>query len=150
MRKLLLVLLIIFTFDRVGYSPEYRTLPIVRPNPIFHMTMEDVDVWLKECSIKFPSIVKAQIRLETGHFTSLICRENKNLFGMRYPSQRSTTAIGELNGHALYTSYKSSIEDYKIWQDIYYCKGENYYTFLLRIKYATDSSYINKLKYIKI
>lgn len=148
MKRLLLILCIIFMFDRVGYSPEYKTLTIEKPTPIFYLSMEDINLWIKECRIKYPSIVRAQINLETGYLTSKIFKENKNLFGMRYPFQRETTALGELYNHAFYKDYKESVIDYKIWQSLYYHKGENYYTFLQRMGYATDEKYLKKLQKI--
>ena len=95
--------------------------------------------------IKHPDIVMAQARLETGNFTSNICRRNHNLFGMKLPKQRRTTAIGESTGHAKYSSWEKSIEDYKIWQDTFYIEGD-YYNFLESHGYATSNTYISKLK----
>jgi len=95
--------------------------------------------------IKHPDIVMAQARLETGNFTSGICKRNNNLFGMKLPKQRRTTAIGESKGHARYNNWKKSVEDYKIWQDTFYKEGD-YYIFLESHGYATSNTYISKLK----
>lgn len=53
----------------------------------------------------------AQAAHETSNFTSKIFRENNNLFGMKFPKVRKTTAIGERYGHAIYNSLKESVED---------------------------------------
>ena len=67
--------------------------------------------------IKYPDIVMAQAKIESGHFTSAIFKENNNLFGMKLPAQRKTTAIGKNRGHAKYETWQDSVKDYKIWQD---------------------------------
>ncbi len=38
--------------------------------------------YILDLNIRFPHIVMAQAKVETGHFTSPIFRENNNLFGM--------------------------------------------------------------------
>jgi len=96
-------------------------------------------------------IVVSQAILETNTFSSSIFSENNNLFGMKEPSVRQTTAIGTNRGHAEYVHWTYSIKDYKLWYDymtrngVYY----NYYTFLTRIGYAEDEKYISKLRNIE-
>jgi len=135
-----------FSSSLAGFCPGERVFYIEKSNSIIYISWNDIDGYLKKHKVRYPQIAKAQIRLETGHLKSVICKENKNLFGMRYAPQRATTAIGELNNHALYVNYEKSIEDYKLWQDLYYHKGEDYYLFLLRVGYAQDQKYITKLK----
>lgn len=50
---------------------------------------------LEQYHVKYPRIVIAQALLETGYFTSRVCWECKNLFGLRRPSDGS---YYELNG----------------------------------------------------
>jgi len=57
----------------------------------------------------------AQAAHETGNFTSDIFKNNNNLFGMKLPRVRNTTAIGERKGHAIYRSTIDSIKDFKIY-----------------------------------
>ena len=57
-------------------------------------------------------MITAQAGFETGNFTSAIFRENNNLFGMKLPKVRKTTAIGENRGHAVYKSLDDCIKDY--------------------------------------
>ena len=40
-----------------------------------------------------------------------------NLFGMRLPKARKTTAIGKKRHYAVYKDWISSVEDYKHWQN---------------------------------
>lgn len=60
-------------------------------------------------------ILIAQSAFETGNFTSKIFIENNNLFGMRLPRVRETTATGEKHGHATYSSLEDSIKDMRLY-----------------------------------
>jgi len=86
--------------------------------------------------IKHPKIVYNQAKLETGNFISNKFKKYNALFGF----QISDTNIIK------YKSWKESVIDYKAWQMKRLKNNENYYDFLVRIKYANDSNYINKLK----
>ena len=95
---------------------------------------------LKELNVKFPYIVLAQSKLETGNFTSKIFRENNNLFGMREAKQRITTAQGTENNHAYYHSWQESILDYAFYQCRYLSNinSEEQYFNYLKQSYAED------------
>jgi len=45
---------------------------------------EELVDMIKDLDIKHPHIVLAQSIVETGHWTSLVFRENHNLFGMKF------------------------------------------------------------------
>lgn len=64
---------------------------------------------------KTSEYIAALSSLETGSWTSNIYRENNNLFGMRCPQIRETTAVGCKNGFAVYESTSDSIEDFLKW-----------------------------------
>lgn len=130
-------------------APEFHSILIERQEGIWHIDITEISSLLRKHQVKYPQIVLKQVCLETGYLTSDILKANKNLFGMRYAPGRKTTATGEQFGCAIYASIGKSIEDYKIWQDLYY-KGGDYYSYLQRIGYATDREYISKLKKIKI
>ena len=86
--------------------------------------------------IEYPNIVLAQAKLESGNFTSNRFKEYNALFGF----QTSNTNIIK------YKSWKESVINYKNWQMRRLKDGENYYDFLIRVGYSTDSNYVNKLK----
>jgi hypothetical protein len=86
--------------------------------------------------IEYPSIVLAQAKHETGNYTSNRFIKYNALFGF----QTSDTSIIK------YKSWKESVIAYKCWQMKRLKPDENYYDFLVRVKYSQDSSYINKLK----
>lgn len=103
---------------------------------------------MNQVGILFPDVVMAQSRLETGNFTSKVFKENNNLFGMKLPRVRNTTAIGEQNSHATYASWLQSVADYKLWQDevIKKYRTKRAYLRYLSKNYAEDKKYIHKLK----
>jgi flagellum-specific peptidoglycan hydrolase FlgJ len=86
--------------------------------------------------IEYPDIVLAQARLESGNFTSNRFIKHNALFGF----QTSNTNVLK------YKSWKESVINYKNWQMRRLKDGENYYDFLVRVKYSEDPNYINKLK----
>ncbi len=105
---------------------------------------------LKELNIKFPHIVLAQARLETGNYTSKVFRENNNLFGMREARQRITTAKGTEHNHAYYHTWFESLLDYSFYQCRYLSNiqtEEQYFQYLDQ-SYAEDNNYVSSLKNI--
>jgi hypothetical protein len=103
--------------------------------------------------VSSPEIAFRQAVLETGNFTSELFFYGNNLFGMRLPRTRNTTATGEFQYHARYYHWFDSVLDYKLWQ-VFYARLSydlsNYLEFLTIIRYATDQNYINKLQNIDI
>lgn len=103
---------------------------------------------MQDVGIVYPDIVMAQAKIETGHFTSRVFKENNNLFGMKLPRQRSTTAIGEQYNHANYTSWRQSVIDYKLWQDkvLTKVKSRRAYLKYLHKNYAENKQYVKLIK----
>lgn len=89
---------------------------------------------LKRQNIKHPNIVLAQAKLETGHYTSDVCKKNNNLFGLMK---------GDKYHH--FSHWKNSIKFYKKHIQSRY-NGGDYYNFLNNIGYAEDKNYIQKLR----
>lgn len=89
---------------------------------------------LKNQGVKFPEIVFAQAKLETGNFKADIFLVKKNLFAFR-----------SKKAYITYMTWKESVTAYKKFQDKYY-KGGDYYSFLKKIGYAEDTSYLKKVR----
>jgi uncharacterized FlgJ-related protein len=106
---------------------------------------------ITEKNIKFPEIVFAQAVLESGHFKAPIFTIKNNLFGMKVPKKRETTAINKgKKGYAKYHSWDSSVDDYLLWQE-FTLKNKNQltknqYLSLLGKIYAKDKNYVSSLK----
>jgi uncharacterized FlgJ-related protein len=105
---------------------------------------------LKKCNVKYPHIVLAQAKLESGNFSSKIFKQNHNMFGMRKAKQRITTAESEKNGYAYFRDWVDGIHDYCMYQSSVLCNitNEDEYFAKLSEKYAEDTTYVSKLKNI--
>jgi hypothetical protein len=103
---------------------------------------------LIKLKVKFPHIVLAQARLETGKYKSKIFRENHNLFGMKEASRRINTAVGTQYNHAYYEHWRESVYDYAFYQCRYFgsVTNESQYISSLGQSYAEDPDYVQKLK----
>jgi hypothetical protein len=102
----------------------------------------------KSLGVKYIDIMVAQARIETGWYTSKIFIHNNNIFGMKLPERRHTTAIGSNRGHAQYISWQQSVADYKIWQSKVLIKNKSRRKYLSYIgrNYAENGNYINLIK----
>lgn len=104
---------------------------------------------LKELNFKYPHIVLAQAKLESGNFTSHVFEVNHNMFGMKEATSRLNLAKGTDNGHATYATWEDSVMDYALWCTTYASKAqteEQYYQILSEVGYAENPTYIQKLK----
>lgn len=103
---------------------------------------------IRELRIKYPHIVLAQAKLESGDYRSFIFKNNNNLFGMKHPGVRPTTSMGCKFGYASYSSWRESVIDYLLYSTTQIknvSSEEEYYNFLGRM-YAENTSYVEILK----
>lgn len=106
--------------------------------------------YIFELNLKFPEIVFAQAKLESGNFSSPIFKENHNLFGMKMAKTRPTTAKGVRRNHAYYNNWRASVLDYALYQAAFLRKiqtEDEYYQYI-GSSYAEDPNYVNKVKKI--
>lgn len=94
---------------------------------------------LRHYDIVCPEIVYAQAVLETGHFKSVGCLRHHNLFGL-YDNKAKR--------YCRFNHWSESVVAYREWIQKRYKPPEDYYKFLSRIGYASDPTYISKLKQI--
>lgn len=92
-------------------------------------------------NIHHQDIVFAQAVLETGNFSSKLCVDHNNLFGL-YDSKHGR--------YYRFNHWTESVEAYQKWIQKRYKPPHDYYHFLDRIGYATDRNYTSKLKRIVI
>jgi flagellum-specific peptidoglycan hydrolase FlgJ len=141
MKKLILLVLLLLVV-----TGELKN-GVVKITPQYYLfSKENMIKLINDLNIAHPDIVIAQAIIESGNFKSNIFKENNNLFGMKMPEYRKTTAIGINRGHAVYSSWRESVIDYALWQG----KRARYSTknqYLRRLKsYAADPNYITKIK----
>ena len=99
-------------------------------------------------NIKFPHIVLAQAKLESGNYSSKIFKENHNLFGMKEARVRIDTSKGTQFNHAYYSHWKESVYDYAFYQCRYLSTlhtEKEYYSYLSK-SYAEANNYVDILK----
>lgn len=135
MKKLLLFLLLVTTMFASAKTPTHR----------------EVYQEIIKAGILYPEIAYAQAVLESGAFKSKLANANKNLFGMRMPRHRKTTATGKRYGYATYKSWKQSVADYKLWQDYLFKKKQmtiGEFKRYLNKMYSESTNYTAKLNSI--
>lgn len=108
---------------------KYNTLPLTQDNVTFVIKAE---------GLHHADVVIKQAILETGHFKSKLAKQG-NLFGLKGKK-----------GYYRYRHWSKSIIAYKEKIQSRYKQGEDYYSFLKRIKYCESSDYIQKLKHIQL
>jgi len=105
---------------------------------------------IKQLNFRYPHIILAQAKLESGHFKSTIFLENNNMFGMREAKLRANLAKGTNRNHAYYDSWQDCVLDYALYYStyLYKIKTEGEYFEYLRQNYAEDPTYVQRLKQI--
>jgi hypothetical protein len=101
-------------------------------------TADEVFQYLCEKGIAHPEIVIRQAILETGWFKAPFLMSRNNIFGFRTRQYMS------------FPSWQACADYYKQWQDKRYKDpSEDYYKFLVRVRYAVSSypTHLKKVKY---
>lgn len=106
--------------------------------PPKELNIESLYEALRKYNVMFPKIVVAQALLETGYFTSDVCLNYNNLFGLRRPSD---------GAYYQFTNWEQSVKAYKDYVQYKY-HGGDYLRFLQNIGYAEDPTYIYKVRSI--
>lgn len=127
-----------FTNPKIKYIQTVRVIEKEIPEDI---TLNDSSLVreLKNANVAQIAIAVAQAKLETGHYKSLVCRENKNLFGIKY--HKCKYVAGNKNNHACYNTYRDNIKCYAHVQSMYLKQIDG--------KYAESPVYIQQLKQIR-
>ena len=105
---------------------------------------------IRQLNFRYPHIILAQAKLESGHFKSTIFLENNNMFGMKEAKLRANLAKGTNRGHAYYETWQESVIDYALYYSSYLrsINTEGEYFEYLRQNYAEDPTYVQRLKEI--
>jgi uncharacterized FlgJ-related protein len=130
---LFLVILVItglvFTCNSVN---DYKITKFNKTTKVEDIELNDSAITTKliELGCILPNVALAQIKLESGNYTSKLVKTNKNLLGIR-----------KGNKYRVYNTYTECLQ--------HYIKIQNRYLKAIDGKYAEDSSYIYKLKNMK-
>lgn len=101
---------------------------------VLPLNRKNVMLELKKQKIPHANIVLKQSLLETGNYTSKVCKVHNNIFGIRKGKK-----------YKKYNNYIECITDYKKLISSRY-KGGDYFRFLEKIRYAEDPNYTDVLK----
>ena len=114
MKKLNLFIVLFFILSLKTFAKQQDAINIDTAEAL---NKQNLINYLVKTKVKFTEIVYVQILLETGNLKSKLCIKHNNLFGMRMPKKRRTTAIGVTkSGYSKYTNWKQSVDDYVLFQ----------------------------------
>ncbi len=132
-------------YDALYAKVDYlEQLIKIRTQEVDVLSLElNKDNFFRVCAyynVQFDSIVYRQAVLESGNFTSYLCRQHNNFLGLYNSSIHDYYKFDHwsecIRGYRDLVQYKYSVEKY----------GGDYYNFLKKLPYAEDSLYIQKLK----
>lgn len=143
-----IILIILFCFVSVSFHVEERVFKTVDRTEtrdtsfLSYNELNDSILYLAlvHYEVKHPKAVLAQAKLESGNFTSKHCRTKNNFLGL-YNSRKKE--------YFSFSHWTACIQGYKDMIEYKMKDGEDYYEFLTRIKYASDPTYIYKVKQIE-
>lgn len=147
--KQLVMLSVIILFMFSSFRQEVKFIPSVFKIHDTVLVADSVlDIKLTEKEILrelvkqgciLPNVALAQMKIETGNFKSAICKENKNIAGIK--TSKSKYVAGMNRNHCSYRTYKDCIKDY--------IRIQNRYLKNIDGRYAENPQYVQKLKTIK-
>jgi hypothetical protein len=94
---------------------------------------------LTQLGCMLPNVALAQFKVETGHFKSSICRENKNIAGIRNSASKLSKGLNR--GHNVYSTYRDCLRDY--------VRIQNKYLKNIDGRYAEAKDYTEKLTKVR-
>lgn len=96
-------------------------------------------------SVAYAQALYAQAAHETGNFKSNICVNGLNLFGMKQARKRPKLWIGEISGHAKYSSELDSLIDRMNWDAWHRINFQNFHDWIRQVQnkgYAENPLYV--------
>jgi uncharacterized FlgJ-related protein len=142
---ILLIIFMAFMAYVYNKAPElrleyiHRTDTIILEKKPMPLTDSAITHELTKLGCVLPNVALAQFKVETGHFTSAICKENKNIAGIR--NSASPLSIGKNRGHNVYKTYRDCLKDY--------VRIQNKYLKAIDGKYSESDGYVEYLKKVK-
>lgn len=102
--------------DRLIQAVQLAEVTVVPEVITEQPTLTEIRTYMLEVGVHNVDVAIKQILYHTDNLT---CITDNNLFGMKYPKKRETTAISSKNGYAQYNSWQASVLDYKFWQSCF-------------------------------
>lgn len=138
MKPVIYIMFACFLFYFGRYS-AIQLLPTTAPDTLFFSTeLNDSNLLnaLSAFEVSYPQIVLKQAKLESGNYTSRLCKENSNIFGLYNSGTKK---------YYYFSHWLEAVLAYKKLVQSKY-RGGCYYNFLEALPYAEDVEYIRKLK----
>lgn len=103
--------------------------------------------YLLEMRVPHAKIMFCQAKLESNSYRSEIFQTNKNMFGMKVATKRTTVSINNNRGYQSYCNWRESVTDYVLWSFSNKLDQLSDYEYLIYLSkvYAEDSNYTEKL-----
>lgn len=130
------------SFHDVNVMPKQQDVEVCDTSFLNATELNDSILYLAlvHYEVKYPKAVLAQAKLESGNYTSKHCRTKNNFLGL-YNSRKKE--------YFSFSHWTACIQGYKDMIEYKMKDGEDYYEFLTRIKYASNPTYIYKVKQIE-
>jgi hypothetical protein len=111
------------------------------------LTIENLREYMFEIGISNIDVAIKQVLVNTQNLTQIT---NNNLFDMKMPKKRHTTAVrSDKRGMAMFISWQAAVDDFKHWQTALRFEQslspQQYVSRLRDVSYKTDSNYFNQL-----
>lgn len=140
MKKIFIIIsLILISFDT---NTTVMPKKIIKSLPC---TINNINRYAINIGVRHPDIMIKVCRKETGHLKYV---KNNNLFGMKLPKKRKTTAIGKTNNnYAVFRNWAECVQDWKIFEAQYKTRAR----LLRKIQrnYAKNKNYsLKNIKYL--
>lgn len=123
-----------------GSTGECHNIPVPTFMHTDRPTITDVLEACRYYNVFYPEVVVAQSLLETGYYTSRVCKNYNNILGL-YNSYKGDYFKFDHWSESI-KGYVTLVQ-YKIGEE---CSEEEYYKFLKELPYATDPNYISKVR----
>ena len=126
-------------FLEIDVIHHYQQVVVEKPVDDIPLTDSAITAELTYLGCVLPNVALAQMKIESSHFQSKICKENKNIAGIK--TSKSEYVVGMKNNHCVYRSYRDCLKDY--------VRIQNRYLKNIDGKYAESKDYVNLIKQIK-
>lgn len=132
-------LVAVLFFQEVEVKYHYQKIVVEKLVEDIPLTDSAIIEELVRLDCVLPNVALAQMKVETGHFSSKICKENKNIAGIK--TSKSELVTGMKNDHCVYATYRDCLKDY--------VRIQNRYLKNIDGKYAESKDYLKIIKSIK-
>jgi hypothetical protein len=133
------VLIGIVILQEIEVKHHYQKVVVEKLVDDIALTDSAITAELVQLGCVLPNVALAQMKIESSHFTSKICKENKNIAGIK--TSKSEFVIGKRHDHCVYSTYRDCLKDF--------VRIQNRYLKNIDGRYAESKDYIDIIKAIK-